>query len=102
MPDNRIMRASNGGQRACRIAESRLAYAMQVAISHMTAMAAAWFCFMLALVTATAAGASLDKPTAQLAGAGGALVGFLLLSVGGWLGGRLVYEFGIGVTGRRK
>lgn len=76
--------------------------AMQVAISHMTAMAAAWFCFMLALVMATAAGASLDKPTAQLAGAGGALAGFLLLSVGGWLGARLVYEFGIGVTGRRK
>jgi len=76
--------------------------AMRVAISHMTAMGAAWFCFMLALVMATAAGARLDKSTAQLTGAGGACAGFLLLSVGGWLGARLVYEFGIGVTGRRK
>ena len=75
--------------------------AMGVAISHMTAMASAWFCFMLALVMATSA-AGLDKPTAQLAGAASACAGFLLLGVGGWLGGRLVYEFGIGVTARKK
>jgi uncharacterized membrane protein len=73
-----------------------------VAILHMTAMAAAWLCFVLALVTASSAGANLDKPTAQLVGVASASVGFLLMGVGGWLGGRLVYEFGIGVAARKE
>jgi uncharacterized membrane protein len=74
--------------------------AIRVAISHMMAMATAWVCFMLALVMT--AGASLEPSTAQLAGAASASVGFLLMSIGGWLGGRLVYEFGIGVAAREK
>jgi uncharacterized membrane protein len=39
---------------------------------------------------------------AQLAVVICAVVGFLLMSVGGWLGGRLVYEFGVAVQDRAK
>jgi uncharacterized membrane protein len=46
-------------------------------------------------------GANLESSTAQLAGVASASVGFLLMSIGGWLGGRLVYEFGIGVAARK-
>jgi len=76
--------------------------AMQVAMSHMMAMAAAWVCFLLALVITTSAGASLDGSTVRLAAPASASVGFLLMGVGGWLGGRLVYEFGIGVAAGKK
>ena len=74
--------------------------AIRVAISHMMAMTTAWVCFMFALVMT--AGANLESSTAQLAGVASAGVGFLLMSIGGWLGGRLVYEFGIGVAAREK
>jgi uncharacterized membrane protein len=74
--------------------------AMQVAMSHMMAMATAWVCFLLALVIT--AGARFDESTVQLAAPASASVGFLLMGVGGWLGGRLVYEFGIGVAARKK
>jgi uncharacterized membrane protein len=76
--------------------------AMRVATWHMMVMATAWVCFLLALVMPISAGAALDHSTAQLAGVASAVVGFLLMSVGGWLGGRLVYEFGIGVRGQAK
>ena len=74
--------------------------AMRVAISHMMAMATAWVCFMFTLVMT--AGAGLEHSTAQLAGAASSSVGFLVMSIGGWLGGRLVYELGIGVAAREK
>lgn len=76
--------------------------AMRIAASHMMAMAAAWVCFMLALVMTISTGASLGKETAQLASIASTTVGFLLMSVGGWLGGRLVYEFGIGAATRKE
>jgi uncharacterized membrane protein len=50
---------------------------------------------MLALVLTAAAG--IDPATAKLAGVLSAAAGFLLMGTGGWLGGRLVYEFGVGV-----
>jgi len=68
--------------------------AMRVATRHMMVMATAWLCFMLALVLTAAAG--IDPATAQVAGALFAAAGFLLMGTGGWLGGRLVYEFGVG------
>ena len=74
--------------------------AMRVATWHMMAMATAWVCFLLALVLPISAGASLRHSTAQLAGVASAGVGFLLMMVGGWLGGQLVYEFGVG--GKRQ
>jgi uncharacterized membrane protein len=69
--------------------------AMRVATRHMMVMATAWLCFMLALVLTAAAG--IDPATAKLAGVLSAAAGFLLMGTGGWLGGRLVYEFGVGV-----
>jgi uncharacterized membrane protein len=70
---------------------------MQVATWHMMVMAMAWLCFLLALVLPISAEARIDHSTAQLASIATAVAGFLLMSAGGWLGGRLVYEFGTGV-----
>src|SRR5262249_51778604 len=70
---------------------------MRVATWHMMVMATAWLCFLLALVLPISAEARIDHSTAQLASTAGSVAGFLLMSAGGWLGGRLVYEFGTGV-----
>jgi uncharacterized membrane protein len=70
---------------------------MQVATWHMMLMATAWICFVLALVLPISAGPNVDHSTASLAGVASAVVGFLLMGAGGWLGGRLVYEFATGV-----
>jgi len=69
---------------------------MQVATWHMMVMATAWVCFLLALLLPVPTGTPMGHPTSLLA-AVTAVVGFLLMSAGGWLGGRLVYEFGTGV-----
>jgi len=70
--------------------------AMRVASWHLMAMAGTWLCFLIALLMSTSAQTMIDHATAQLIAAAGAVVGFVLMAVGGWLGGRLVYEFGIG------
>lgn len=75
--------------------------AMRVATWHMMAMATSWVCFLLALVLPIAAG-TLRHSAAQLAGVASAGVGFLLMMVGGWLGGRLVYEFRVGVKDQSR
>lgn len=69
--------------------------AMRVATWHMMIMASVWVCFLVALMLPTSTG--LDHSTAQIAAAACAVVGFLLMGVGGLFGGRLVYEFGIAV-----
>jgi uncharacterized membrane protein len=69
--------------------------AMRVATWHMMIMATVWVCFLVALMMSIST--ELDRSTAQLAAAACAVAGFLLMSVGGWLGGRLVYEFGIAI-----
>jgi uncharacterized membrane protein len=74
--------------------------AMRVATWHMMIMATGWVCFLLALVLPISAEAAIDRSLAPLGAAASATVGFLLMAVGGWLGGRLVYEFGIGVRDR--
>jgi uncharacterized membrane protein len=76
--------------------------AMRVAISHMMAMATSWVCFVFALVIPISTGAGWDRSTAQLATVATACLGFLCMAIGGWLGGRLVYEFGIGVAATEK
>jgi uncharacterized membrane protein len=73
--------------------------AMRVAIWHMMIMATVWICFLLALMLSVATG--LDHSTAQVAAASCAGAGFLLMGVGAWFGGRLVYEFGIAVKEQR-
>ncbi len=74
--------------------------AMRVATWHMMIMATVWVCFLVALMLSISTG--LDHATAQLATVACAVAGFLLMGVGGWFGGRLVYEFGIAVKGQTK
>ena len=74
--------------------------AMRVAVWHMMTMATVWNCFLLVLMLSIST--ALDHATAQIAAAVCAAVGFLLMVVGGWFGGRLVYEFGIAVKGRTR
>ena len=76
--------------------------AMRVATWHMMVMATVWVCFVMALVLPMSAGVATDRSTVQLSAAAAAVAGFLLMTVGGWLGGRLVYEFAIGVRERTK
>jgi len=76
--------------------------AMRVATWHLMIMAGVWLCFLIALLLSTSSQTIMDRWTAQLVAAASAGVGFLLMIVGGWLGGRLVYEFGIGVKGTPK
>jgi uncharacterized membrane protein len=76
--------------------------AMRVATWHLMVMATAWFCFLLALLLATAAETAIDRWTAQTGAAAGAGIGFILMALGGWLGGRLVYEFGVGAREKPK
>ena len=69
--------------------------AMRVAIWHMMTMATVWVCFLLALMLSIST--APDRAAMQSGEAVCAGVGFLLMAVGGWLGGRLIYEFGIAV-----
>ena len=78
----------------------RSSEAMRVATWHLMIMATVWVCFLLALMLPMST--ELDHATAQLAAVACAVAGFLLMGVGGWLGGRLVYEFGIAVKGQAK
>jgi uncharacterized membrane protein len=74
--------------------------AMRVATWHMIMMATVWICFLVALMMSISP--ELDRSTAQLVAVACAVAGFLLMGVGGWLGGRLVYEFGIAVKDQTK
>jgi len=67
--------------------------AMRVATVHMMTMATVWLCLLAALLLAS---------SAPVLAAVGAALGFCLMAVGGWLGGRPVYEFGIGVAPREN
>jgi uncharacterized membrane protein len=73
--------------------------AMRVATWHMMTMATVWVCFLVALMLSISTG--LNRSTAQLATVACAVVGVLLMGVGAWLGGRLVYDFGVAVKGKR-
>jgi uncharacterized membrane protein len=69
--------------------------AMKVASRHMMVMATVWVCFLLALMLPMMP--DLGPSTARLAAAVAAGAGFVLMAVGGWLGGQLVYGHGVGV-----
>ena len=92
------MLAMIAGLNELRTLDSR-SEAMRVATWHMMIMATVWVCFLLAFMLSISS--SLDGSTAHLAAAACAVAGFLLMGIGGWLGGRLVYEFGIAVKGRK-
>jgi len=68
--------------------------AMNIAIWHMMIMATVWVFFLMALLLSVSTG--FDPATAHVGEVACAVAGFVLMAVGGWLGGRLVYEFGIG------
>ncbi len=74
--------------------------AMEVATWHLMVMSTVWVCFVGATLLSISTG--LDPSTAQVGAVACAGVGFLLMGIGGWLGGRLVYEFGIGVKEPKK
>lgn len=72
--------------------------AQGVAVSHMLAMGTAWLLFLSSLALRGWPPAPSVSPWAS----GVAGVGFIALAAGGWLGGKLVYGFGIGVASRPK
>ena len=74
--------------------------AMRVATQHMMVMGTVWLCFLTAFLLVQSEDGSITPPATALAATASAGLGFLLMSVGGWLGGRLVYELGIGVRPR--
>lgn len=66
------------------------------AVRHMAVMGTAWTGYAIALYLrrdAFSGGVTLGSASIAIS-----LVSALLLSVGGWLGGRLVYTFGAGVS----
>jgi uncharacterized membrane protein len=74
--------------------------AMRVATWHMMLMATVWFCFMAALMLQVSGGS--DGPVSPLLVAACAIAGFLLMIAGAWLGGRLVYDFGVAVKSKSE
>ncbi|MGS1015487.1 DUF2231 domain-containing protein [Allosphingosinicella humi] len=74
---------------------TRLAEEAQVAAQrHMMTMGLAWICYLGALMSRLQDGTPIAEP-AMLPVALSA-VGFVLLLIGGWLGGNLVYRYGAG------
>jgi uncharacterized membrane protein len=66
------------------------------AVRHMSVVGAAWLGYAIALYLrrdALSGGATIGSASIAIS-----LASALLLSVGGWLGGRLVYTFGAGVS----
>ena len=69
-----------------------------VAVTHLMVMCCAWTIFLLALVLH---GYPPNAPV-SIAALGITVVGFLTMAYGAWLGGKLVYEFGVGSRGNRS
>lgn len=73
--------------------------ALRDAYLHMSAMSSAFLLYAVSLF------ARLDHTTLLAPGAMAiacSLIGFVCLGVGGWLGGKLVYQHGIGVAPRQS
>ncbi len=68
--------------------------AMRDANRHMLLMMAAWSCYAASLFLRLE-GVALTRPDAF--GTGLSAGGFVILCIGGWLGGKLVYRHGVGV-----
>lgn len=71
--------------------------AQGTAVSHMLAMGSAWLLFMVSL----ALRGWPPREPAPVWAIAVALLGFTVMAVGGWLGGKLVYGFAIGVISRK-
>ncbi len=70
--------------------------AVTTALRHMSLMGAAWTMELIALLTRS--GGFVVTPQSSGISMAAALAGFLLMTVGAWHGGQLVYRFGAGVT----
>ena len=68
--------------------------ARDTAISHFMAMCSTWLIFLVALALRGFPPATPVATAALIASA----TGFLVMAYGAWLGGKLVYEFGVGTT----
>ncbi len=64
---------------------------------HMLAMGSAWLLFVSSLALRGLPAGTTPPPIATAA----AVAGFLVMAIGGWFGGRLVYRFGVGVSSDR-
>ena len=71
--------------------------ARDTAVSHMLVMCTVWLLFLFSVALRGSAPATAPTVWATAV----AVAAFLLMVFGGWLGGRLVYRFGIGVQARR-
>ena len=67
--------------------------ARDTAASHMLAMSTAWLLFLTVVALRAASPASVPSSWAIV----GAVAAFLVMVFGSWLGGQLVYRFGVGV-----
>ena len=76
---------------------SRDSPARDVSITHLMAMCSAWLVFLVAL----ALHGFPPKTPVPLAALIASVAGFLAMAYGAWLGGKLVYEHGVGQE-RRK
>ncbi len=71
---------------------------LDTGVAHLTAMGVAWLLFLGSVVLRGLPGAEAPARSAVIAG----FAGFLAMAVGGWLGGRLVYRFAVGVDAGRE
>jgi uncharacterized membrane protein len=72
--------------------------ARDTAVSHLMAMCSAWLIFLVAL----ALHGYPPKTPVPIAALIASAAGFLVMAYGAWLGGKLVYEFGIGAAPATK
>lgn len=70
--------------------------AQDTAMAHMLVMGTAWICFLASLGLRGLPDGSTPPLPALVAAA----AGFVAMACGGWLGGRLVYRFAVGVEVR--
>ena len=68
--------------------------AREVSVSHLMAMSSAWLIFLVAL----ALHGYPPKTPVPLAALIASAAGFLTMAYGAWVGGRLVYQYRVGVT----
>ena len=68
------------------------------AVMHLMAMCSAWLVFLVALALH---GFPPDLPL-SVAALSATAAGFLIMAFGAWLGGKLVYEFGVGTRSGTK
>lgn len=67
---------------------------VDTAVAHMAAMGVAWLSFLASVILRGLPGPESAPLAAILAG----FAGFIAMAVGGWLGGRLVYHFRVGMN----